>query len=164
MTANPKNLSLVSVSSFTLPQEQEKWSQCAKCSLQVTASRKRMQRRQQCESREGFILSPQHTLTSPKKLYSWHPIRCGHTRGYREDSLINKTLDLLSLWKFNLSPKRMTTHPKVRQGHYCQLSQWYSTAMSLCEKCPSTTWCFFRHPRHDPRCGHVAASPLRKRI
>ena len=36
----------------------------------------------------------------------------------------------------------MTTHPKVRQGHYCQLSQWYSTATSLCEKCPSATVLF----------------------
>ena len=43
---------------------------------------------------------------------------------------------------FNLSPKWMTTHPKVRQGHYCQLSQWYSTATSLCEKCPSATVLF----------------------
>ena len=39
-------------------------------------------------------------------------------------------------------PNEWPHTPKVRQGHYCQLSQWYSTATSLCEKCPSATVLF----------------------
>ena len=42
---------------------------------------------------ETLFSPPQHTLTSAKNLYFWHPIRCGHTRGHREDSLINKTFE-----------------------------------------------------------------------